>query len=505
MPTATPRKRVLAAKRISRKTDASTSIERQNEQIGGWASYKGYEIVASATDEDVSGKVPPWDRPELGKWLTDEACRSWDVLVATKFDRVSRSLIDFLRLVEWLDERGKGLVILEADGLDSTTKVGKLIIRILAIFAEFERETIRERVADSYRLAREEGRWHGGMLPAGYAPVRLDGGGWGVAIDEEFADVIRDIVRRVKAGESTNSIAWSLNEAGIPSPRDWQRKRAGEELRRDRWTVTGITKILRGRGILGEVTDAHGKPFRGPDGMPIVRAPALISHTEWAEVQRALDERGRTRRRTRQIAPYSGLLFCACGRPMYRWRVDGQAERYVCRTKGKRAHDGVRACANPSVVTAVVDAAVDSIVNEQIGDLPVMRRVFVPGEDYAEELEQVKRAIRTLRDDRDAGLFTSKDDEDDYRQRMAALVARRDKLAALPSRPGGWKEEPTGEFIRDAWSRLAEHNERRQFLLDHGYGFVVGPVVVEDGARYRVVSARRIAEDVDLAEVWVEL
>ena len=141
--------RVLGARRLSHDTDASTSNERQGEAITGWAKLKDHTVVALTDDTDVSGAVSPFDRDDLGPWLRPPRLHQWDVLVVAKLDRVSRSLVDFANLLTWCQEHGKVLVTV-AKGLDFGTPAGQFIGKIV-IFAEWERQTMRERRADAAR------------------------------------------------------------------------------------------------------------------------------------------------------------------------------------------------------------------------------------------------------------------------------------------------------------------------------------------------------------------
>src|SRR5215208_201302 len=97
--------RVLGRVRLSRDTDASTSVERQREHIEDWARRHDSEIVGWAEDVDVSVKVDPFKTPDLGPWLRLPKMIEWDVLVAWKLDRVSRGGPRVVnRLIEWMDD-----------------------------------------------------------------------------------------------------------------------------------------------------------------------------------------------------------------------------------------------------------------------------------------------------------------------------------------------------------------------------------------------------------------
>lgn len=98
-------------------------------------------------------------------------------------------------------------------------------------------------------------------------------------------------------------------------------------------------------------------------------------------------------------------------------------------------------------------------------DVPATRSVFVPGEDHSAELEQVNGTIERLRLESDAGLLTTPEDERLWLERMKAQVAKRDALAATPSRTAGWVTEETGQTYGEAW---ADTGNRHQLLLDSG-------------------------------------
>lgn len=88
--------KALGVVRLSLLTEESTSPERQREQITYTVKARGGELVHIVDDLDVSGSVSPFEREQLGPWLTDPGkIAQWDTLIVTKLDRQSRSLINF--------------------------------------------------------------------------------------------------------------------------------------------------------------------------------------------------------------------------------------------------------------------------------------------------------------------------------------------------------------------------------------------------------------------------
>ena len=88
--------------------------------------------------------------------------RGGDILVVWKLDRLSRSLIDLLRILKKIDDEGAGFISL-TESLDTTTPAGRLMMNMLGSFSQFEREIIRERTMAGLRRARELGHKGGGQ------------------------------------------------------------------------------------------------------------------------------------------------------------------------------------------------------------------------------------------------------------------------------------------------------------------------------------------------------
>jgi DNA invertase Pin-like site-specific DNA recombinase len=101
-----------------------------------------------------------WDRPQLQDCL--KHLRQGDVLIVWKYDRLSRSLVDLLRIIKKIGDEGAEFVSL-TEGLDTSTPVGRLMMNIIGSFNQFERENIRERTMVGLRRARALGHKGGGQ------------------------------------------------------------------------------------------------------------------------------------------------------------------------------------------------------------------------------------------------------------------------------------------------------------------------------------------------------
>jgi DNA invertase Pin-like site-specific DNA recombinase len=129
------------------------------------------------------------ERPALRRLLTDIEAGRIDCVVVYKVDRLSRSLLDFARLMGQFDKRGISLVSVTQQ-FNTTASLGRLTLNILLSFAQFERELIAERTRDKMAAARRKGKWVGGTPVLGY-DVAAEGGK--LVVNEEEARQVRAI------------------------------------------------------------------------------------------------------------------------------------------------------------------------------------------------------------------------------------------------------------------------------------------------------------------------
>jgi site-specific DNA recombinase len=129
-------------------------------------AHEGWKLVKTAYDNGgFSGGT--LGRPALQRLLADLGRRLVDVIVVYKIDRLTRSLADFARIVETLDQQGASFVSITQQ-FNTTTSMGRLTLNVLLSFAQFEREVTGERIRDKIAASKRKGMWMGGNLPLGY-------------------------------------------------------------------------------------------------------------------------------------------------------------------------------------------------------------------------------------------------------------------------------------------------------------------------------------------------
>jgi DNA invertase Pin-like site-specific DNA recombinase len=233
------------------------------------------------------------ERPGLKQLLTDIEDGLIDVVVVYKIDRLSRSLMDFSKLVEVFDRNGVTFVSV-TQSFNTTTSMGRLTLNILLSFAQFEREVIGERIRDKVAASRKRGIWMGGYVPLGYdvQDRKL------VVNDAEAASVRRIFERFVELGSAT-ALARELRREGF-------RNKQGTLIDKGY-----LYRLLKNRVYRGEAVH-KGKAYPGEHN-------AIIDVALWDRAHSILQESPRKRAnnsRSRTPALLKGLIFSDTGAAM---------------------------------------------------------------------------------------------------------------------------------------------------------------------------------------------
>jgi site-specific DNA recombinase len=144
------------------------------------------------------------ERPALKRLLIDIEAGKVDVVVVYKIDRLSRSLMDFSRLVEVFDQH-KVTFVSVTQSFNTTTSMGRLTLNVLLSFAQFEREVIGERIRDKFAASRKRGMWMGGWAPLGYEVRDRK-----LVVNESDAKLVRSIFQRFLRLGSATTLAQQL-------------------------------------------------------------------------------------------------------------------------------------------------------------------------------------------------------------------------------------------------------------------------------------------------------
>ena len=203
----TKQTRVALYARVS--TDKQ-STENQLIELRGAASRMGWEVVGEFVDRGISGAKGRADRPRLDAMLKCVARKEFDIVAAWSVDRLGRSLIDLVGLLQELHSTGVDLY-LHQQGINTTTPAGKALFGMMGVFAEFERGMIVERVKSGMARAKKNGTKSGNAIgrPAVSAEVEarireLRATGLGIVKTAKQIGCGVSVVQRVTAAEATS-------------------------------------------------------------------------------------------------------------------------------------------------------------------------------------------------------------------------------------------------------------------------------------------------------------
>lgn len=147
--------RVATYLRVSTNKDQTT--ENQRLALAEWAEVRGHSIVAEFVDEGISGAKGRDRRPGLDNMLRAAVNGKFDMLAVVELSRLGRSLSHLVQILNELQALGVDLFI-QRQALDSSTPIGRMQFGMLAVFAEYERELIRERTREGLARARRQGK-----------------------------------------------------------------------------------------------------------------------------------------------------------------------------------------------------------------------------------------------------------------------------------------------------------------------------------------------------------
>src|SRR5579859_6178281 len=273
------------------------SLEAQRESAEAYIvsqRHSGWTAVAEHYDDGgyTGGNL---DRPALQKLITDMEAGRIDCVVVYKVDRLSRSLLDFARLME-VFERHRASLVSVTQPLNTTVSLGRLTLNILLSFAQFEREIIAERTRDKMAAARRKGKWMGGIPVLGYdvAP-----GGGRLVVNAAEADRVRAIIALYREYRSVDRVLAALHA------RSWSNKvRSASAVTPDvgrPFTKASLERLLRNPLYVGRV-GYQGETYPGEQA-------SIVEEGVWCEAQKLLAQE-RTRKRScraeKALSPGSG-------------------------------------------------------------------------------------------------------------------------------------------------------------------------------------------------------
>lgn len=398
------------------------SLDAQRESAEAYvASQKGegWQCIATRYDDGgfTGGNL---ERPAMKRLSEDIEAGLIDCVIVYKVDRLSRSLMDFTRIMEMFDKHNVSFVSVTQQ-FNTTSSMGRLTLNILLSFAQFEREIISERTRDKMAAARRRGKYIGGAPILGYDVDRKRGR---LTINEPEAKRVRKIFELYLNRQSLLATITELDQRGWKT-KHWITKK-GVSKGGIPFTKTRLHYLLRNVTYIGKVKykeEIHEGEQEG------VIEPELFQ-----SVQTLLQKNrvaGAVASRIQATALLKGLLHCQpCGGAMYHTYTSKNRQKrytyYVCTRAQKR---GWHSCPSKSIPAAEIEAY-------------VVNHVRAMGRDA----ELIRQTVESVRNEQNQALSKLKADQGQWTKnlqtanhQMQALI--KDPASLKPARLADLQEQ----------------------------------------------------------------
>jgi site-specific DNA recombinase len=250
--------------------DSAEAYIRSQQQLGWTVMRERYD--------DGGHTGANLERPALRRLLQDIEAGRVNCVVVQRLDRLSRSLLDFARLMELFEDHGVALVSV-TQLLNSATSMGRLTLHLLLSFAQFERELIAERTRDKMEAARRRGKWVGGIPPLGYDAI-----GGKLAVNAEESRRVQAIFALYVKRRSLSGVLEEL------CARRWTTKRWRTRNRKEHagrlFTEGSLRRLLRNAVYMGKIA-LRNQFYAGEQ-------PAMVEETVWRQASELLDREDRS-------------------------------------------------------------------------------------------------------------------------------------------------------------------------------------------------------------------
>ncbi|WFL78294.1 recombinase family protein [Altererythrobacter arenosus] len=337
------------------------SLDAQREACAAYVmsqQHEGWTLIPDLYD-DGGHSGGTLERPALKQLLADVENGKVDVVVVYKIDRLTRSLADFAKIVDVLDEAEASFVSV-TQAFSTTSSMGRLTLNVLLSFAQFEREVGAERIRDKIAASKAKGMWMGGGLPLGYDAVERKL----VPLPEE-AETVRIIMQRYLKSSSIRSLVQELERDGFVSKRRVSKK----------GNVSGGLPFRRGALKWLLSNPIYVGKIRHKDKVYPGLHEAIIDRELFDAVQEKLkanttsDGKAGSHRRVSLLA---GMIRDDRGRPMSPTHTQNHGRRYTYYASNLNDDPGAPALRLPA---GEIEQSVRSAVAQWLNDQPNLQKL----------------------------------------------------------------------------------------------------------------------------------
>ena len=489
------------------------SLKTQEERLTAFCAANEYKVHRVYKDAGISAKDT--NRPALEELLADMKAGIVDVVVVTKLDRITRSIKDFVSLLETFNETGVQFSSL-AENFDTESAMGRFALNLLVLVAQLEREITAERVATDMRHRAIKGKWNGGVVPHGYMSQgilikRFEGEGLdqGAAlskatelcpqpgklyIDPDEEDMIRWIYDTFIETNSIRKTTHLINANGT-------RTRRGSL-----WASSSIHRILTNPTYTGKVW--YGKRKTDPTTGKLVpqdeetwtvvegEHDGIVELEKFEQAQEMLKSNYFKPTRVGRTYLLTGLMRCGlCGGAMtgYTFTKKGTDKQYSYYKCNHYLQKGSTACSGQSIPAIQLEEfVVETLMNlskdkaflaDQEKMLSKLKEKVGTGssKDEIAKLEvserELKDRLNRLMDSLESGMIEEADFTPRYRnikEGLNAIQERRTKIEGIVD-----YGKAAYDNMAAAFAEVSAFGKNWEFLDDDGKAMRIRSVVKE--------------------------
>lgn len=387
------------------------SIAAQKEKLTKYVEANDWDLYDYFIDDGISGKNIK-DRPELTRLIELVKSKEINNILVYKLDRLTRSVKDLINLIELFDQYDCSFSSV-TEKLDTSNAVGRMFIKIIGIFAEFERENLAERVSFGYEEKTRQGNYTNTNGVYGYDYIAGKGD---LVINEEEAELVRLTYQNYLSGKAMISIAKDYNLRHVPT------KRGGD------WSQSTIQSILTNETYLGKVRYGVNKKIKNKAFIAESEHEPIIDEYTFKKVQNMIKKRKHfnVKKFPNENAYFSMVLKCSkCGARFHPKQQTHNGKLYITYYCNNKQTDRCECggISHTKVLNAFEDYIKDLILDCSID--------IAPSNKQNKKSDKLNKELLTLETNRKRiqKLFINKEiDTSDYKELLQDINTQKEQI-----------------------------------------------------------------------------